>query len=204
MEYKYFVYMAIPALGACIGWLVNFLAVTLLFRPRNPVYIFGINFQGLLPKRQKFIAEELGQLAADELLSGTQVRDGLMQGGSVENIVGFIELKIDDFLLNTFPDKYPITSVFFGASRKAQIKADLIGEVKVAVPELLANYADNIDKQIDIKDIVRKKIEAIDPLILEGLMQHTLGKELRLIGFLCGGVGFLLGLVQMFLMVFLW
>lgn len=200
MEYKYLVYITVPILGACTGWLVNFLAVTMLFRPRNPVYIFGINFQGLIPKRQKYLAEQLGQLAADELLAGSHVKDGLMEGGSVENIVGFIECKIDDYLLNTFPDKYPITSVFFGASRKAQIKADLIGEVQVAVPELLANYADNIDKQIDIKQIVRQKIEELDPLMLEGVMHSTLDKELRIIGFLCGGLGFLIGWVQVLLM----
>lgn len=201
MDYKYLVYIAIPILGAFIGWLVNFLAIKMLFRPLRPTYILGINFQGLIPKRKKFLAEQIGQLAADELMSGTHVRDGLIQGGSVENIVAFIEDKIDDYLLNTFPDKYPITSVFFGVRRKAQIKADLIEEVHTAVPELLADYADNIDKQIDIKEIVRQKVEAIDPLELEKTMHQALDKDLHIVGYLCAGIGFAIGLVQVLLMV---
>jgi len=196
MEYKYIVYIAIPVLGAFIGWLVNFLAIEMLFRPRYPVHILGIHIQGLLPKRQQFLAQELGRLAQEELLAGTHVKDGLLQGDSVQNIVGFIEHKIDDYLLNTFPDKYPITSVFFGSNRKAQIKADLIGEVHVAVPELLAHYADNMDKQIDIQDIVSQKIMELNPMELEKTMKETLGMELKQISFLCGGLGFLVGLVQ--------
>jgi uncharacterized membrane protein YheB (UPF0754 family) len=203
MDYKYLVYIVIPILGAFIGWLVNFLAIKMLFQPRYPVHIFGINIQGLVPRRQQFLAEELGALAEKELLSGTHVKDGLMQGDSVQNIVGFIEDKIDDYLLNTFPDKYPITSVFFGSGRKAQIKADLINQVHTAVPELLAHYADNIDQQIDIKDIVSQKIQELDPLVLEKTMHETLDKELRQIGFLCAALGFVIGLVQDVFIIFI-
>ena len=196
MDYKILVYILIPILGAFIGWLVNYLAVQMLFRPMFPIHVFGFHIQGLLPKRQQFLAQELGRLAQEELLAGTHVKDGLLQGDSVQNIVGFIEDKIDDYLLNTFPDKYPITSVFFGSNRKAQIKADLIGEVHVAVPELLAHYADNIDKQIDIQDIVSQKIMELNPMELEKTMMETLGVEIRQVGILCAVLGFLVGLVQ--------
>lgn len=196
MEYKYLVYIALPLLGASIGWLVNFFGVKMLFRPLRPTYILGINFQGLIPKRQRFLAEEIGKLAEKELLDGSHVKNGLLEGGSVENIIGFIENKIDDYLLNTFPDKYPITSVFFGVRRKAQIKADLIEEVQTAVPELLADYADNIDKQLDIKELVRQKIEELDPLEIEKTMHLALDKELRIIAYFCSGLGFVVGLIQ--------
>lgn len=183
-------------MGAFVGWLTNFVAVVMLFRPRNPVNILGYKFQGLIPKKQKFLAEELGTLAEEELLSGGHLQGRLLGNGNVDNIVGLIENKIDDYLLNTFPDKYPITSVFFGVKRKAQIKADLLEEVHVAVPELIADYAENLDKEIQIKEIVRQKVEALDPMMLEGLLHTTLRGDLRLIGWMCAGVGFVIGLIQ--------
>lgn len=196
MESKYIGYILLPIIAGMIGWFTNWIAVFMLFRPRNPTYILGINFQGVFPKRQKYLAEQLGNLVANELFSAHDIKNRLLGGDSVAHIVELIEGKVDDFLLNTFPDKYPITSIFFGTRRKAQIKADLIHEVQNTVPGLLEDYAENIDKQIDIKEIVRDKVEALDPIKLENLLNSILKKEFRFIEWIGALLGFFIGIVQ--------
>lgn len=189
-------YVLLPLIAGLIGWFTNYIAVLMLFRPRHPVNILGLRFQGIFPKRQKYLAEQLGSLVADELLSSGDIKDRLLGGDNLDTIVKMVEYKIDDYLLNTFPDKYPITSIFFGAKRKAQIKHDLLEEVHVAIPELLSSYADNIDKQIDVKDMVREKVEALDPLMLEKLLNSILKKEFRFIEVIGAILGFMIGLIQ--------
>lgn len=189
-------YVLLPLIAGLIGWFTNYIAVLMLFRPRHPVKILGLRFQGIFPKRQKYLAEQLGSLVADELLSSGDIKDRLLGGDNLDTIVKMVEYKIDDYLLNTFPDKYPITSIFFGAKRKAQIKHDLLEEVHVAIPELLSSYADNIDKQIDVKDMVREKVEALDPLMLEKLLNSILKKEFRFIEVIGAILGFMIGLIQ--------
>lgn len=189
-------YVLLPLIAGLIGWFTNYIAVLMLFRPRHPVNILGLRFQGIFPKRQKYLAEQLGSLVADELLSSGDIKDRLLGGDNLDTIVKMVEYKIDDYLLNTFPDKYPITSIFFGAKRKAQIKHDLLEEVHVAIPELLSSYADNIDKQIDVKDMVREKVEALDPLMLEKLLNSILKKEFRFIEIIGAILGFMIGLIQ--------
>jgi len=196
-------YVLLPLIAGLIGWFTNYIAVLMLFRPRHPVKILGLRFQGIFPKRQKYLAEQLGSLVADELLSSGDIKDRLLGGDNLDTIVKLVEYKIDDYLLNTFPDKYPITSIFFGAKRKAQIKNDLLEEVHVAIPELLSSYADNIDKQIDIKDMVREKVEALDPLMLEKLLNSILKKEFRFIEVIGAVLGFLIGLIQAFISEFI-
>lgn len=136
-------YILLPLIAGLIGWFTNYIAVLMLFRPRNPVKFLGLSFQGIFPKRQKYLAEQLGNLVADELLSSGDIKERLLGGSNLDDIIGLIEYKIDDYLLNTFPEKYPITSIFFGAKRKVQIKADLLEEVHTAVPALISDYADN-------------------------------------------------------------
>lgn len=189
-------YVLLPLIAGLIGWFTNYIAVLMLFRPRHPVNILGLRFQGIFPKRQKYLAEQLGSLVADELLSSGDIKDRLLGGDNLDTIVKMVEYKIDVYLLNTFPDKYPITSIFFGAKRKAQIKHDLLEEVHVAIPELLSSYADNIDKQIDVKDMVREKVEALDPLMLEKLLNSILKKEFRFIEVIGAILGFMIGLIQ--------
>lgn len=168
----------------------------MLFRPRKPVQILGLTVQGIFPKRQKFLAEKFGKLVAEQLLSSDDIKNRLLSEDNMGEIVRMIELKIDDYLINTFPQKYPITSIFFGNNRKAQIKHDLMTEVSTSVPELLENYAGMLDEKIDIEKMVREKVEELDPLKLEGLLNSILKKEFKFIEWVGAILGFFIGLIQ--------
>ena len=52
MDYAFFLP---PLFGAAIGWLTNYVAIKLLFKPHRRVEIFGLNIQGVIPKRRKEI-----------------------------------------------------------------------------------------------------------------------------------------------------
>lgn len=196
-------YILLPLIAGLIGWFTNYIAVWMLFRPRRPVRILGITFQGIFPKRQKVLAERIGRLVAEQLLSSSDLKEKLLAEDNIDEILYMIEGKIDDYLLNTFPEKYPITSIFFGTRRKAQIKADLVGEVNVAVPELLNNYADRIDEKIDIEAMVRRKVEGLDPVMLEKLLNGILKSEFKFIEWVGAILGFLIGLLQLLIAEFL-
>ncbi|MCS6981969.1 MAG: DUF445 domain-containing protein, partial [Flavobacteriales bacterium] len=118
------------------------------------------------------------------------------------NVVEMIENKIENYLEDVFPEKYPITSMFFGSRRKAQIKQDLMEEVQVAVPDLLESYAGQIDKHINIEEMVRKKVEELDPLKLESLINSILKKEFLFIEWIGAVLGFFIGLLQVVITYF--
>ena len=42
-----------PLAGAFIGWLTNWIAIKLLFRPHNPIKFFGMKVQGIIPKEER-------------------------------------------------------------------------------------------------------------------------------------------------------
>lgn len=196
-------YILLPLIAGLIGWFTNYIAVWMLFRPRRPVRILGLTFQGIFPKRQKVLAERIGRLVAEQLLSSTDLKEKLLAEDNVDEILDMIEGRIDDYLLHTFPEKYPITSIFFGTRRKAQIKADLVGEVNVAVPELLSSYADKIDEKVDIEQMVRSKVESLDPVMLEKLLNGILKSEFKFIEWVGAILGFIIGLLQVLIAEFL-
>ncbi|MCX7769398.1 MAG: DUF445 family protein [Flavobacteriales bacterium] len=195
-------YLLLPLIAALIGWFTNYIAVTMLFRPRYPIRFLGVTIQGIFPKRQKVLAEKFGRLVAEQLLSSADIKQKLLSGESVENVVEMIENKIENYLEDVFPEKYPITSMFFGSRRKAQIKQDLMEEVQVAVPDLLESYAGQIDKHINIEEMVRKKVEELDPLKLESLINSILKKEFLFIEWIGAVLGFFIGLLQVVITYF--
>ncbi len=58
LEYKI---LLLPILGFIIGYFTNYLAVKMLFHPKNK--IFGI--QGVLPKRKEILAKKIGDIAPE-------------------------------------------------------------------------------------------------------------------------------------------
>src|SRR5690606_18724795 len=69
--------LSVPLISAFIGWMTNWIAIRMLFRPRNPVRLLGLRWQGLIPKRQKEIARKTAEIVEREILSQNLLRKEL-------------------------------------------------------------------------------------------------------------------------------
>ncbi len=64
-------------IGAVIGGVTNHLAIKMLFRPLKPIYLWGKRLPftpGLIPKRRKDLAVQLGRTVVDHLLTAEGIR----------------------------------------------------------------------------------------------------------------------------------
>lgn len=189
--------VAIPFIAAAIGWLTNWLAIKMLFRPQQPVKLGFITFHGVFPKNQKIVAARLGNVIADELFSCREIRHRMTHNtGAVRKA---IEEKIDYYLFNTFPEKHPVMSVLVGHKRKISIRQDLIIEVEKAAPDVIDQYLSCIEQEINVAEIVREKIEQLSPEKLEQLVTGVLHREFQFIENIGAVIGFIIGLFQVFL-----
>ena len=61
-----------PVLGAVIGYVTNAIAIKMLFRPYREWRVFGVRVPltpGIIPRRRKHLAESIGRMVSDELLT---------------------------------------------------------------------------------------------------------------------------------------
>jgi len=189
-------------IGALIGWFTNYLAVKLIFRPQNPVKIpfIGLEIQGLIPKRRSQIAKSIGETIANELFSMQEVLDRLIQ---TEN-KALISRSIQNRILLVIQQKLP--SLLPSGIRKAIL--DYIGdmlerEMKDFMDSSLKNIIYKIGSSIDIGNIVEEKINQFDLNKLEEIILQISRKELRHIEYLGGLLGFIIGIVQGLVIIFL-
>lgn len=71
-----------PLLGALIGYVTNALAIKMLFRPLEPVRLFGIKLPftpGILPRQRHKLADNIGRTVERELLTEETIRKRLEQ-----------------------------------------------------------------------------------------------------------------------------
>ena len=70
-----------PVVGAIIGYFTNYIAVKMLFHPRNPITVGGYTLPftpGMIPKRKKDLAKAIGRAVEDELFGEKEVKEILL------------------------------------------------------------------------------------------------------------------------------
>lgn len=187
----------LPFIAALVGWFTNYIAVKMLFYPKKPFNLLGLyKIQGIFPKNQHLVAEKMGKMVAEELLSSEDLREKLSNPENILSIQEMIQAKIDFYLNVTFPKNYPITSALVGDKRKAKFKDQLRGEVNESVPAVIDSYLANIEERFNVEQIIKEKVAQLPSEKLEDLLMKLLKKEFKFIEYIGAVIGFLIGLLQ--------
>ena len=192
----------LPFIAALVGWFTNYIAVKMLFHPKEPVNILGVyKLQGIFPKNQQKVAENIGRMVAEELLSSEDLREKLNNPENILSIKELVEAKIDYYLNVTFPKNYPITAAIVGDKRKIKLKEAVMTEVHESVPSMIDSYMANIEEKFNVEHIIQEKVNNLSPERLEDLIMKLLNKEFNFIEYIGAVIGFIIGWVQVLLVV---
>ncbi len=189
----------IPLISAFIGWFTNWIAIKMLFHPKNPVKFLGITIQGIFPKRQQQFAEKLGVLVASELIHFDEIAERLKDPEQLKQLAPVIETHIDTFLQVKLKEKLPVISMFVGEGMIAKIKEGMMEEIELLLPEVIAKYTDSLSQKIDVQKMVTEKVAAFSSDKLETILVAIMSKEFRFVEIIGGVLGFLIGLMQILL-----
>ncbi len=90
-------YILMPFLGGIIGYIINGIAIKMLFRPRKAVYLghWKVPFTpGLIPQQKDRIARSIGDMASRLLLNGETLRASMLAPETLmdlrDKVTGFI------------------------------------------------------------------------------------------------------------------
>jgi uncharacterized membrane protein YheB (UPF0754 family) len=81
----------LPALGTIVGWVTNWLAISMIFEPNEPRFIFGRRWQGLFLKRRDRAAEVYASVVADDIVTVSNIGEELVHGPSGDRTRQLIE-----------------------------------------------------------------------------------------------------------------
>ncbi|NOZ23934.1 MAG: DUF445 family protein [Planctomycetes bacterium] len=187
----------LPVIGAGIGWFTNFLAVKMLFRPRRPVRILGLTFQGLVPKRQPELAERIGELVEKEFAVPERVAAILTDEESLAQFRELLTEKVDAFVQQRAGAFSGLLTAFVSDERMTQIKNAIVESVMQNIPEAVGAASRRLEERLDIRESVSRRIAGFDLDTLEEITRCVAQRELNHIQVLGGVLGFVIGLVQM-------
>jgi len=188
--------LIIPVISAFIGWVTNWVAIKMLFHPREPKRFLGITFHGIFPKRQKQFAEKLGKLVSAEFLSFSDIEQKISSPENLKKIMPMIENHIDDFLRHKLSEQMPVLSMFIGDKTINSLKEVFMKELEILFPQVMKQYAANLKTELDLEHIVIQKVSNFSSDKLEEILYQIMSKEFRFVEILGAVIGFIIGVVQ--------
>jgi uncharacterized membrane protein YheB (UPF0754 family) len=191
----------IPLISAFIGWVTNWIAIKMLFHPRNPRKIIGITFHGIFPKRQKQFAEKLGRLISSEFLSFTDIEQKISDPQNLKKVMPLIEAHIDDFLRSKLKSQIPVLSMFIGEKTITSLKEVFMQEIETIFPQVMKQFAGNLKNELDLEEIVIKKVAGFSTDKLEEILYQIMSKEFRFVEIIGAVIGFIIGVVQVIITI---
>ena len=191
----------LPFIGAITGWVTNWVAVKMLFHPKEPKNFGLFKVQGVFPKRQKLMAEKLGHIVAAELFSIDDVVEKMKSADNTE-VLGFVESKIDNFINVKLSGSMPMLAMFLNDDLKNKIKTTLMEEIAEVIPGVIDSYANKLKNEVDVEAIVYEKVLNFSSDKLEEILYSIMKKEFIFIELLGGVLGFLIGIIQLFIVLF--
>ena len=188
--------IVIPLISAFIGWFTNWIAIKMLFHPKEPKKILGITFHGIFPKRQQQFAEKLGKLVSEELLSFTEIEEKIVNPDNLSKMMPLVEEKIDLFLREKLSIVFPMISMFIGQNTINQLKTVFMQELESMFPEIIGSYMKNIEAQLDLEKMVTEKVSGFSSDKMESILNQIMSKEFRFVEVIGGVLGLLIGILQ--------
>jgi uncharacterized membrane protein YheB (UPF0754 family) len=92
--------------------------------------------------------------------------------------------------------------MFIGESTILELKAVFVKQLEAIFPEVMQTYVHTLKDQLDLEAIVTQKVAGFSSDKMEQILMSIMQKEFRFVEIIGGILGFLIGLVQVFLTVF--
>ena len=183
-------------ISGAIGWITNWVAIKMLFRPHKEINFGFFKIQGLIPKRKAEIGTGIASIIQNELISVKDVISNIDREEFSKRLNSLIDDVLDKNLKKKVKEKFPLLQMFFTdkvAKDVGNTIKDIVMENQEKIFEIFSNYA---EENIDFEVIISDKISNFSLDKLEEIITLLANKELKHIEVIGAILGMLIGAVQ--------
>jgi len=135
-------------------------------------------------------------LVSEELFSVEEVTDRIKEVSTNQETMDLIGIRIEKTIREKLVKSFPMLSMFLSDDMVEKVTKLFKDELRDFIRESADGVAKKIEKDFDVREMVRKKVEAFSSDKLEALLSSLMKKEFRFIEVIGAVIGFLIGCAQ--------
>jgi uncharacterized membrane protein YheB (UPF0754 family) len=184
----------LPAAGFLVGYVTNWLALNLIFEPKEPKQVGPFRVQGVFIKRQREVASSFADVISDRVLNAENMIRHLTEGPKRERVLALIEDQVEKSMKEYERDA--MVAMLVSQERLADAKTELLERIRNANMSDSRQIKTFADQSRHIHNQLEQNLVALDAAEFSGVLRPVFQKdEWKLI--LAGGViGAVIGVLQ--------
>ncbi len=175
----------LPAAGFLVGYITNWLALNLIFEPREPIQIGPFRIQGVFIKRQREVATSFADVIAGRVLNAENMMQHLSEGPNRQRVLDILEGQVEESMKEYERDA--MVAMLVSKEKLEEAKADLLDRVRNADMTSNSQIKTFADQSHHIHSQLEASLGALDADEFSGILRPVFQKdEWKLV--LAGGV----------------
>jgi uncharacterized membrane protein YheB (UPF0754 family) len=186
----------LPLFGLLVGYITNWIALNIVFRPLHPIKIGKLAIQGIFLKRQKEVSKAWCDIVAHELLTIENFSTALLEGTKSDKTRALVDKHIRSLLDESRVLK-TLAQVTMGSEGYANLKdnmTDLAFEYS-KVPFKDKKF--NESRASLVANMIRERMEALTPEEFQGVLRPAFQEDEWMLIMAGGILGLLAGFAQL-------
>jgi uncharacterized membrane protein YheB (UPF0754 family) len=200
--YFYPIWWILPVGGLIVGYATNWIALHIIFEPKQPKQLGPFKIQGMFLKRQDEVSRVYAELIQQKLFNAQVITKAIVHGSGSAQLLELIELHVNDAIDRYINIAQPYFVMGVGTDSYYQMK-QLASQRIFEDSEKVLQYAhDYANDALNIEEDLREKMQALTPEEFEGVLRPAYqADEWKLI--VVGSVlGMVAGLGQLYIMLY--
>ncbi len=192
----------LPVGGLLVGYLTNWIALKIIFEPKNPIKIGPFLIQGMFLKRQHEVAEVYSNLIEKKLMNSENIIKAVLHGSGSEQLIELIELHVNDAIERYVSIAQPYFGLSIGSKNFFKMQELASKRIYESSEKYLLYMHEYADGALNIGEDLRAKMQALTPEEFEGVLRPAYQQDewkLIVIGALLGGIAGILQVVYLFM-----
>lgn len=161
-----------PAFGFAVGFISDYIALNMLFRPMKQRKFLGfIPFQGLLHAEREKITRDYAKILADDLFSPELMFDAIIKGPGSDKLFALAAKEIDAAIDAQTGVARPVVTLAVGTKRYQAMKNKVVVLVLERLPTTLLEAQEYATKALDLEQVVIDKMSQLTDEEYESILR---------------------------------
>ncbi len=190
-----------PAFGFGVGFMSDYIALNMLFRPIRPKKYLGlIPFQGLLHAWRDDVTRDYAKILAEDLFAPDILFDGIIKGPGADKLFALMAKEIGAAVDAQAGPFKPVVRLAVGTARYNMLKASLVALVIERIPDTLTEAHSYAKRTIDLENTIVAKMSQLSDEEYESILRPVFKDDEPLVIAVGAILGGLVGELQVQLM----
>jgi uncharacterized membrane protein YheB (UPF0754 family) len=170
--------LVLPVFGAAIGLCTDWLAIKLVFFPRERTRILGlVPFQGIFQRRRDEVARQYGELVAREVMTVPNIVDGILRGPRSDRLIAMIQRIVQRTVDEQVAVAKPLVSVLFGPRRIEEMKHAAADKATTYLSSTALHAEDYATGALDVADTIERRMRRLSRVEYERLLRPAFRQD---------------------------